>query len=388
MDVQTLIWTAPGGWRTAGTGTLDRADLVLYFAAPSVVADGSRLRELRARFPGGLVLGCTTGGEILGRDVHDESLVVAAVKFAATRVEMAMCNVEHVSRSATAGEQLGRTLARPDLRFVFVLSDGIVVNGSELVRGLRRAVGENVIISGGLAGDGPRFGRTVVGTDTEQRPGTVIAVGFHGSALRIGTGSVGGWETFGPQRMVTRAVGNVLHELDGKPALDLYKKYLGEEAARLPGSALLFPLSVRRAGEREGDLVRTVVAIDEATKTMTFAGDVPEGARAQLMRGSIARLVRGAEGAAQAAFADGLAGRGSPPKEGGKALALLVSCIGRKLFMGQRASDEVEAVADALGEGCDTVGFYSYGEISPHAASGVCELHNQTMTVTTLSEED
>ena len=242
---------------------------------------------------------------------------------------------------------------------------------------MRSALPANVVITGGLAGDGPRFGSTCVGSDGEPEAGLVAAVGFCGDSIQVGHGSVGGWETFGPERLVTRADGNVLYELDGQPALTLYKKYLGPEADALPGSALLFPLSIRRQGDTQFDLVRTIVGIDEKAQSMTFAGDVPQGAIAQLMRGSFDRLI---EGAGQAATESML------EPSSGDTLAVLVSCIGRKLLMGQRIADEVEAVADALGTRCTQVGFYSYGEISPHHASGVCDLHNQTMTVTTFSE--
>ena len=111
---------------------------------------------------------------------------------------------------------------------------------------------------------------------------------------------------------------------------------------------------------------------------MIFAGDVPQDAVAQLMRGHFDRLI---EGAAQAALAAKSANGGS------EHLAILVSCIGRKLLLGERIVEEVEAVTATLDEGTAITGFYSYGEISPHPESGRCELHNQTMTITVLSED-
>jgi hypothetical protein len=200
-------------------------------------------------------------------------------------------------------------------------------------------------------------------------------VGFSGDSVRVGHGSVGGWQGFGPQRLVTRSEGNVLFELDGKPALELYKRYLGDEATRLPASALLFPLSIGKADDRGYELVRTVLNVDESAQSMTFAGDIPQGAVVQLMRASFTRLVEGASAAAEGATRDGT-----------NKLAIMISCIGRKLLMGQRISDEVEAASAILGTESVRVGFYSYGEISPHARSGACELHNQTMTITTFDE--
>jgi hypothetical protein len=199
--------------------------------------------------------------------------------------------------------------------------------------------------------------------------------------VRIGHGSAGGWDEFGPRRRITRATGNVLYELDGEPALDLYERYLGEEESKgLPGTALLFPLLIRDPDKPGEDVVRTILAIDRTARSMTFAGDVPEGWFAQLMRGNFDRLAAGAAEAARQARS----GLGTNGDQHG--LAVLVSCIGRRLLMGQHVIDEVEAAGIELGSRMSRVGFYSYGEISPHSASGICQLHNQTMTVTTITE--
>lgn len=132
-------------------------------------------------------------------------------------------------------------------------------------------------------------------------------------------------------------------------------------------------------------MVRTVLAIDREARSMTFAGDVPQGWTAQLMRGNLDRLAAGAADAARQAR-DGIAVENLIDQNNDQCLSILVSCIGRRLLMGQRTVEEVEAVGAELGTGTLRLGFYSYGEISPHAKSGHCELHNQTMTVTTLAE--
>jgi hypothetical protein len=249
------------------------------------------------------------------------------------------------------------------------------------VAGITEQVSRSVSLTGGLAGDGANFGQTLVGADCPPRAGAVAAVGFYGNAVRIGHGSAGGWDVFGPRRRITRSAGNVLYELDDEPALNLYERYLGEEEAKaLPGSALLFPLQIYDPARPEHQVVRTILAVDHAARTMTFAGDVPQGWTAQLMRGNFDRLAAGAADAARQAHAQ-LAG-----DIGGDSVAVLVSCIGRRLLMRQRTTDEVEAAGAELGPHTARVGFYSYGEISPHAASGMCELHNQTMTVTTIAE--
>ena len=326
MKISQSLWTEEGGWANSPSNLADGdAILVIYFTSPGLMEDGRLWRELRARFPLACLLGCTTGGEILGEDVFDRSLVVSAVGFEATRIESACETVAAGESSREVGLRLARALPREGLRSVFVLSDGIGVNGTALVSGLTSELGENVTVTGGLAGDGAAFKITLVGCDAPPEPNRVAAVGFYGDAVQVGHGSFGGWDCFGPKRVVTRSEGNVLYELDGEPALELYRRYLGDEACNLPGSALLFPLVVRAPDDADSDVVRTVIGIDDAANSMTFAGDVPQGSQAQLMRGNFDRLVDGAARAAEATLTTGA---------GQTRLAILVSCIGRKLLMG------------------------------------------------------
>lgn len=347
--------------------------LVLVFAAPEVFDDPSPLDEIRTRFAGSLVVGCSTAGEIFGTEVSDASLSVAVMKLASGRLAPAVASVEPSGDSRAAGEQLGRQLTGGDLRGVMVFSDGLHVNGSELVRGLNATLGDDVVVTGGLAGDGDRFQRTWVLDAGGPSTHAIVGVGLYGERIRIGHGSKGGWDIFGPERRITRSRGNVLYELDGRPALAIYKDYLGERASGLPATALLFPLALRNGGDVA--VVRTILAVSEDDQSLTFAGDVPEGAMAQLMRANFDRLVDGAGAAALAAAA----GAGPPT------LAVAISCVGRRLVLGERTEEEIEATLDVLPQATQQVGFYSYGEISPHA-SGRCELHNQTMTLTTVSE--
>jgi len=252
------------------------------------------------------------------------------------------------------------------------------VNGTELVRGLSSVLPSSVVVTGGLAGDGDRFVRTWVIVDGMPRSGFASAVGFYGEQIRIGHGSKGGWDIFGPERIVTRSKGNELYELDGRPALELYKEYLGERASGLPATGLLFPLALRSDPSRSEQIVRTILAVDEDQQSMTFAGDIPQGSRAQLMKANFDRLVEGAFAAAlMTKDGDGR----SEPK-----LAIAISCVGRRLVLGERAEEEVEATLEALPKGTQQIGFYSYGEISP-VANGRCDLHNQTMTLTVISED-
>jgi hypothetical protein len=352
------------------------AQLVLVFGARAVLQDLPLIESIRKSYPAAHILGCSTAGEICGAEVSDDSLVATAVHFEHTQVRTAQVSLDTHSDSRKAGEFLAQALPHEGLVHVLVLSDGLSVNGSDLVRGLLQHLPKGVAITGGLAGDGARFSETLVFmTDTPQK-GAIAAVGLYGSRLKIGVGSLGGWDPFGPERLVTRSKGNVLFELDGRPALGLYKQYLGEHAKGLPATGLLFPLSVRVTPD-ETPLVRTILAVDEPQQSMTFAGDVPEGAHARLTKSTVDRLIEGAVGAARASCPAG----GAPPE-----LALLISCVGRKLVLKQLVEDEVEGVRDVLGGQAAMTGFYSYGEIAPFSLGERSELHNQTMTITTFAE--
>jgi len=350
--------------------------LVLGFGPSKLLENSGDITRLSGYFPDSLIVGCSTAGGILGTRISDEPLQLAVLCFEATGLAVATVPIDSQEQSADAGAQLAGQLQDEDLQGVLILSDGLKVNGTGLIAGLNSVLPAGIVVTGGLAGDGDRFERTWVIVDGEPKSGFVSAVGFYGPRVRLGYGSKGGWDIFGVERRVTRAEGNVLYELDGRPALELYKEYLGERAAGLPATALLFPLSLRLQ-EQEEEVVRTVLAVDEATQSMTFAGDIPEGARVKLMRANFERLIDGASDAA-------LMTRAAEHTDGDMAV-IAISCVGRRLVLGERTEEEVESVLDEMPEGVRQIGFYSYGEISPHA-DGRCSLHNQTMTLTTISE--
>ncbi len=363
--------------RRGGFELGDTAQLVLIFGSTARLQEPESFAAVRAAYPRAILFGCSTAGEICGTRVLDESLTLTAVQFERTGLRLAKVTVADAGCSRHAGESLAAGLPHEGLSHVLVLSDGLRVNGTELTNGLKSALPERVVVTGGLSGDGERFTRTLVCADAPPAEGVVAALGFYGEHLRVGFGSLGGWDPFGPERLITRSKGNVLYELDRQSALELYKKYLGPHAAGLPATGLLFPLALRTGDGKQG-LVRTILAVNEAEQSMTFAGDMPEGGYARLMKANFERLIDGAVGAAKACY-DRL-------RDVDAELAVLISCVGRKLVLKQRIEEEVEGVRDVLGSRAVLAGFYSYGEISPHLPSARCELHNQTMTITTFAE--
>ncbi len=381
MKLETFTYQVGKGWSLSEFPRLDsKRTVVFVFGSSEFLDTPACIDELRAKFPLSLFVGCSSAGEIHDTQVRDHSLSVAVMQLEHTDVKSVCLPINSAENSFETGQTLAKKLEGSQLCGITIFSDGLHVNGSALVAGVNSSLSKEVIVTGGLAGDGARFKETWILKDAKPQTGFVSALGYYGSRFKIGHGSQGGWDIFGVERVVTKAKNNVLYELDGRPALDLYKEYLGEKSSELPASALLFPLQIRTNKNDSAALVRTVLAVDETTKSMTFAGDIPTGSLAQLMRANFDRLIDGASLAASRVSTN--VGNQENPL-----LAIAISCVGRRLVLGERIEEEVEATLSKLPRGTKQVGFYSYGEISPYVAEGSCELHNQTMTLTTLYEE-
>ncbi|HKB44409.1 MAG TPA: FIST N-terminal domain-containing protein [Chitinophagaceae bacterium] len=367
------------GWETLlsknGFDALS-CSLVIAFGSTEIINDPGLYKNIQSNYPNADILMNSTAGEIYDTQVNDNTISLTAIQFDKTKIKTAVAQIGNLKNSFDAGRSLAAGLDPAGLKNVFVISDGLKVNGSELVLGLQKFLPKGVIITGGLAGDGAKFKTTLVGLNESPIEGRIVAVGFYGNNLSVTYGSVGGWDSFGPERLITKSRENVLYELDYQPALDIYKKYLGEYANELPSSGLLFPLSIRKQ-DADDAIVRTILAVNEEEKSLTFAGNMPQENYARLMKANFDRLIEGACNAAQNSIDTIL----KKPD-----LAILISCVGRKLLLNQRIEEEVEEIREVYGDSTALTGFYSYGEISPSNLMK-CELHNQTMTITTFTEE-
>jgi len=352
-------------------------DLLLCFGSKGQLQYPDGYQYLLTQFPNSSIIVASTSGEINNDAVCDDTIVATGITFEKSTIVTHKVNVRDHSDSYFAGKSLAEKFTADGLKLLFVLSDGQLVNGGDLVNGLNEVL-TTIPIVGGLAGDGANFQSTIVGLNGDISEGNIVAVGLYGESLRVGAGSKGGWDKFGPMRTITKSTKNVLYEVDGESALDLYKQYLGEYADKLPGSALLFPLAIQDEDGRE--LVRTILTIDQENKSMTFAGNIPEGAKVRLMKANLDNLAAAASDAASLSNLDDSA-------VGGDKLAILISCVGRKLIFGNRIDEELEAARDIVGADTLITGFYSYGEIAPFSTFMKCELHNQTMTITTICED-
>ena len=375
MKVSVVSWDDA----SADAGQLNftvSPDLIIYFGDGEILENAHN--QLQSVAPDAILLGCSSAGQIASNSIDGLTFVAAAIEFSSTKVKAASCQIGADIGSAEAGENIAQQLKSDDLACIILLSDGTMTNGSDLAKSISKVVGADVVVLGGLAADGDQFDKTLVGLNAELATGQVAAVGLYGADIHVGYSSQGGWRPFGPQRIITKSDGNILYELDGEPALDLYEKYLGDEAADLPASGLLFPLQISESNVENSETTRTILNINREDKSLIFAGNMPEGAVAQLMKATHEGLVAGAEQAALEAVEQQAAGQ----------LALMITCVGRRLVMKQRTEEEVDAAGRVLGQDMPRIGFYSYGEICPRIVGGVPKLQNQTMTISLFFESD
>jgi len=355
--------------------------LVLVFGNRFMLESDTIYNEIKEIFNDGHIVFGSASGDISTQSVSDDSLTITAIEFEKSSFIIKTTNVlENNSNedidSFKVGKDLISKLPKEGLKHVFVLSEGSFINGSQLTKGMNAATKDNLLITGALCGDAARFEKTICSYNESPKAGEIVAIGLYGESLEVTFSINGGWTPFGPERIVTKSKGNVLYELDNLPALDLYKKYLGEKAKELPGAALLYPLNVKSV-EDNNSIVRTILNIDEEENSMILAGDIFKDSKVQLMMTNVDNIVNAAEKAAISA---------SEARKNKAELAILVSCIGRKLVLAQRVEEEVEEVMEVVGESTAITGLYSYGEIAPFIGENNCQLHNQTMTITLISE--
>lgn len=356
--------------------TPEKANLVLVFGERVFLDKLQSYHSVKKIYPQSHIIICSTSGQISDTNLIENNIVATAIQFEKTALRVSEIDIFKNADINELGDKIERDLFDKNLKSILILSEGSFVNGTELINELIKQTKGSIPIFGGLAGDEYKFEKTIVGLNNDAAQGKIVAVGFYGDAIRFGFSSKGGWSDFGPEREVTLSEKNVLYKIGDRYALDLYKEYLGKYAEELPGSSLYFPLSMKEDKDSE-PIVRTILSIDEEKKSMTFAGNIPQGSFVRLMKANLDKIIDASYSAALQIFSE----QSFKPE-----LVFLVSCVGRKVVLGSRVEEELEAVKEVFGNTL-VCGFYSYGEISPTLNKVACELHNQTMTITAIYEE-
>lgn len=375
MKTQQLKWENKQ-WQQVSGNTASPQLCLVFGSRPTIQANPEYYAKLRVMFPSAEIITTSSAGNIINEYLVDDAIIATVIEFEKTKIETHCFKLNE-----TDDRNLGETVARhfnskPDLASILLFSCS-KINAGNILIGINNVLKGSVPVSGGVAGDDTRFEKTLVGINDNLSDQNMVAIAMYGTDIRVSHGSKGGWDTFGPRRRVTRSKGNVLYEIDNKPVLDLYKEYLGEKARELPGSALLFPFALIDSETKE-EIVRGVQNIDEEQNALILFSDVKEGDTLQLMRCNFDRLIDGAAESAKETFLN----NPQPPE-----LAILVSCVARRLVLGQLTEEELVETKKVLGPDTTICGFYSYSELSPVVGDNACHLHNQTMTITTYSEK-
>jgi len=374
-----VIQYEAGSWQHIHSNDIqtDHVNLILVYADRLLLEKQEMLESLQHQYPKAKLIVCSTAGEIYQRSATEGAATAIIIGFDKTAVSVESGEISKFKDSFELGRETATKINPEGLKYLMVISDGSLINGDELILGIKSVIHEDVCISGGLAGDGPRFEKTLVGCYPDVKEGNLVLVGLYGEHIKVATGVKGGWDEFGPQRTITKSSSNILYEIDGVNALELYKKYLGSYKDELPGSALLFPISIKTA-DTDFYLVRTILSIDEEKQCMVFAGNIPEGSAVRFMKSNPDRLVF----AAADAGGQIVQNMQNVPVE----MALIVSCVGRKIVLSERIEEEIEAAAEMLPASANIAGFFSYGEIAPYRKEKQTSLHNQTITITAFAE--
>ena len=353
----------------------EQVSFILVFTSRSNMESAEWLKVVQKQYPEADVISCSTSGEVYFSELTHEAITGMAVSLEKTHFAIHSAKLAEQEGSFELGKSLANQFSTKDLKHVLLFGDGWLVNGSDLVQGMYASLGKEVSISGGLAGDGANFSKTLVGLNDDIDQRMAVAIGFYGDALKVGFGGHGGWSELGEAYEVTESEGREILKLGNEHSLPLYKQFLGDDADGLPGSALLYPVAVWLPGA-EDYVVRTVFNTDEFDQSITLGEPTPQGARLQFMRARFDDLLNGVKGAAEEA----LTHLGEQPE-----MALMVSCIGRKLLFNQQIDQEIEETHQILGPQTPIGGFYSYGEICP-VQKDLAALHHQMLTLTVFAE--
>lgn len=327
-------------------------------------------------WPGIELIGCTTDGELSSSlGFRDDSISI--LLFASDTIDFASglgrgLSVDTEVACQQAVEQ-ARAKTEREPRLCITTPEGLTVSGQMTVEALRNALGQDVDLFGGLAADHRKYestrqfcGRQVV---SDSVPILLLS-----GPLFYSFGVASGWKAIGDPGMITRSQGNVVYEIDGAPAVEFYRRFLGKEFKLSTD----IPLIILNDAEEPEYLRSSSGCVDEETGAITYQSDVPEGIRAQLSITDRAAILEGCEESIRKAL-QGFPGNKKPEA------AVIVSCSARKLLLGTKISEEFRILRENVGPNLPVCGFYSFGEIGPQKSDSTKPImHDQTFTMLLL----
>lgn len=374
-DTLSYDWSA--GWSKSFPDLDSEKTLLVVFAAHEYVNRLEPLEELRHAFPKSKIIGCSTPVVVCDGALLEGAIAVGIIRFKNTQIRLSHASVSSFEESRAAGQRLGKHLTDAELKGVLIFSGGVTTEATELVKGLQEMLPPDVIIAGGLA-SGHSLDDTWMICDGEIKRFYACAVGFVGNTVELTRATGGGWRLIGAEYKATRTADRTLFELDGEPANDVYQRQVGSDIGfGLHESSSRYPLTIRLPG-LEMQIVRDVNRIDEASGAIELAGDIPEGVMVQVMTTTEDEILDGVDEAIERM-------RSKTILPQNNALAICVSCAGRRAVLLEKTSEEAALAYDGLGHGIHQIGMYAFGEIST-TSSGPPHVHNETLTIGLIRE--
>jgi hypothetical protein len=356
-------------------GTVPSAGLL--FAAIDFDHQGLLCGITRA-FPEIELIGCTTDGELsseLGFREDSVTLILLASDTVDIRAGIGRSLSVDLAAACRSAVEIAKAKTDKPLRLCIAMPDGMTADGHSVTATLQQVAGPEIPLFGALAGDQWRLKsvKQFYGTEvlTDSVPVLLLCGEFHFSY-----GVATGWRQVGEVGRVTRATGATVYEIDDKPAIDFYRKYLG------PGTrpTVELPLAILSARDAIQYLRACLGVVDETTGAVTFLAAVPEGARVRLTLADRDEILTGC--AESLSIAKSGLPAGAQPSA-----ALIFSCAARKNLLGTRTQEELRLIRGGLGEMVPICGFYGYGEISPNMGDPTgTKCHNESFVTLLIAD--
>lgn len=376
----SLSFDAASGWSSSFPDIDSERTLIVVFGECETQQQWKPIEELISNYPLSHIVGCSSNAVFHDGQLLRSALSVGIIQFRDSEIKTATSVIEGFDDCHEAGVRIAAQLNDADLKGVLLFSDGRTTDATAIVKGLQELLPPDVTIAGGLSGGIIADGRVAswVLIDGRIAPMSVCAVGLIGSTLEVVPATGGGWAPIGKECHTTRSHHRTLFELDGLPAADVYRECVRNSGVTTDDFPVVnYPIAVKTEG-LETQIVRDIYKIDDENKSLILASDIPENSVVRVMNCTDEEILDGVD-----EVVDRLRNKTILPES--NALSICVSCMGRKVVMGELTSEESRILYGRLGQGISQVGFYAFGEIST-MSHGAPHVHNQTITLILIRE--
>ena len=320
------------------------------------------LKEFIALLPSAHIIGSTTDGEICSGKVSTKKTVISFTQFETTQLQTIL--VEDISDSYESGKKIANILSSPSVKVIISFIEGLHCNGEAYLDGIH-TIDSSVLVAGGMAGDNSQFVTTYLFIKEKISSNAAVAVALINPNLCIYTDYSFNWLSIGKQMKITKVESNRIYTIDDIPAYDVYKKYLGEEVAKLlPSVGVEFPLIIQKDSGR----VARAVLTKHDDGSLSFAGNIGLEESVTFGYGDADTILNHSKKTQNSML-------GFPIES-----IFIYSCMARRRFMPELIESEIMPFQDLV----EVSGFFTYGEFFSFGSKK--KLLNQTMTILGLSE--